>query len=109
MSDRINIADACGKTIARTACGGFGRYLAIIFTDDTYSILGACNNYGSTEIEDCGVYDEDLKELGLISADEYENRKKVEKERRAKASEDAERRQYEILKAKFGNKLPEPL
>lgn len=102
MSDPIKIDDAAGKTIARVARTWSDNQLAIVYADGTFSYLRACPNYDCDPvIEDTKPDDYEAKECGLIDDAEYKRRQDAIQAMRAIASAEAERKQYEALKAKF--------
>lgn len=108
MSERLlKLEDAVGKTVARVAdteefdCRSI---IALFFTDDSYICISSENSYADypdTVVYEDALSDTDELAFGLISKEEYAERKRVENEKMRAHTERYERRQLEELKRKY--------
>lgn len=97
-----------GKTIGK-AVWGTDQSILLAFTDGSSCVLTAEAGYDgdSPEIEIGPVYsDSDKVELGLMSSEEYMAKRDKAKAAAAAQAKEAERAEFERLKAKFETSQP---
>lgn len=110
MTQKINLFDAIGKTIAGIAIGNTNETCIIAFDDDTFATIDATGGGEScyheisldNEFEPLDFGDSRLVELGLYSTDGI---KAIRAERDAKWAalrEEGERTQLQRLLQKYG-------
>jgi hypothetical protein len=96
LAKRIQLAsDTEGKTIARMAVNSHD--FTIVFTDGTWASFEYDGDYLICYVPD--PYD--FKQVGLITQEQYNQHLKEKADLSQQAIEDADRRAYERLKAKF--------
>lgn len=100
------VLDIEGKTIKK--CGyDWSDELILIFTDDTYTHFKAEEDYdGPAELKQGQIfnfYNDYGVKLGIITQEELDTRRKREEQENKVMREKFERKQYEILKAKYGD------
>ena len=113
MLKRVDSKDCAGKTIKSISeCPDFSEenYLAILYSDDTYSIFKSRSGYeGDTYIEEI-KYDDNVimcdtnnfgVRAGIFSKEELEEFRSQQSKRWAEQQEAAERKRFEELKRKF--------
>ncbi|RLC83556.1 MAG: hypothetical protein DRJ03_16890 [Chloroflexi bacterium] len=97
--------EATGKTVAKIVVSSHPEYLAIHFTDGTAYVVEAEEDYDGTPIfvpPSEITEDHILLSLELITDEEHALRWQKEVASRELRKEKEERKQYEKLKAKYG-------
>jgi len=91
-----------GKTIVNAVSVDIGDSIAVVFSDDTYAVIGVENYGDSHDTVLLDAIDDNIKlESGAITQEEYDDiveKSQIELKKRRKAFE---RKQLEELKAKY--------
>ena len=107
MMRQIKWSEAVGKTVANVDDGTVS--MAITFTDGTFMLVVAEESYGDVSVvselfnplSDTPFNRRRAIALGILSEDELKDIRAEDNHKREVATTTAERRQYELLKAKY--------
>lgn len=106
-TELAEVSEAGGKTVSPQGITYASGKVIIAFTDETFLIFAAVENYDEEifvlrqglNFED--FFHGDLVKAGIMTIEEADQKRKERNEEYCRASEEAQRRQYERLKAKF--------
>ena len=104
MKQIVNADELVGKTLAQVAIQTWDNWVGLRFTDDTYIIIEASQSYDSVDLGIVSAKDREdyrLRDLGVISVDEFDARDAARKAAFAQSQRDREHNEYLRLAAKF--------
>ncbi len=97
-----DITKIVGKTVKSATLVDYDSVLGLIFTDDTYCMYKVNNNFGCVYLQiETKVESQIQLEIGVITEEEYQNRKKVERQIELDRIEVNERKELAELKRKY--------
>jgi len=106
VRNEVKFSESAGKTIEAVRYAGWSDTAVITFTDGTFACIGTTLDGGDVTLCDgefrrYGYGDKVLIEIGVFTAEELAAQKQAEEIEAAKKRLEAERRQYERLRAQF--------
>lgn len=94
-----------GKTITRVTTADGDKFVCLFFSDGTHQCLGYDSGWEAGDtvlcLEEDPVYDETLRELDLLSKEEYQGRLAEQEARKQNQNRESRYRQYQALKQEF--------
>lgn len=98
-----NLGDLVGKTITKATEDDYDNdTILLAFSDNTYSVIKAEDNYGSISMYLTGeVSDEQLRTLDIITEAEYSRKREEEMKKQEERRIKREKEVFKELKAKY--------